>query len=159
MLFLCAGAGQQGAISHDPLLWISCLTEPCSLQEEALKMIENFHQQLTSGEADFATLASKESHCSSAKRGGDLGKFEPGTMMPAFEEATYALKVMGCAAVVCVGVVVNWALVHGREHLLWGLTGVCSACSLVAASEDHSQFRCSPTSSAADWGAEWPSLH
>lgn len=56
-------------------------------------MIENFHQQLTSGEADFATLASKESHCSSAKRGGDLGKFEPGTMMPAFEEATYALKV------------------------------------------------------------------
>eukprot|EP00891_Asterochloris_glomerata_P008641 jgi/Astpho2/8641/Aster-05116 len=65
----------------------------CSLQEEALQMIENFHQQLTSGEADFTTLASKESHCSSAKRGGDLGKFEPGTMMPAFEEATYALKV------------------------------------------------------------------
>ena len=60
-------------------------------------MVENFHQQLTSGQADFATLASKESHCSSAKRGGDLGKFEPGTMMPAFEEATYALKVMSGA--------------------------------------------------------------
>ena len=76
-------------------------------------MIENFHQQLTSGESDFATLASKESHCSSAKRGGDLGKFEPGTMMPAFEEATYTLKVMSCAAVVCVGVVVDWALMYG----------------------------------------------
>ncbi len=34
-----------------------------------------FHGQLVRGEVDFATLASRESHCSSAKRGGDLGEF------------------------------------------------------------------------------------
>ena len=63
------------------------------LQEEALAKIQQFHQQLTSGQADFKTLASQESHCSSAKRGGDLGDFGPGQMQKPFEDATYALKV------------------------------------------------------------------
>ena len=63
------------------------------IQEEALAKIEQFHQQLTSGQADFKTLASQESHCSSAKRGGDLGEFGPGQMQKPFEDATYALKV------------------------------------------------------------------
>ena len=63
------------------------------LQEEALTKIQQFHQQLTSGQAEFKTLASQESHCSSAKRGGDLGEFGPGQMQKPFEEATYALKV------------------------------------------------------------------
>lgn len=63
------------------------------LQEEALTKIQQFQQQLTSGQADFASLATQESHCSSAKRGGDLGEFGPGQMQKAFEEATYALKV------------------------------------------------------------------
>lgn len=62
-------------------------------QEEALAKIQQFQQQLTSGHADFASLASQESHCSSAKRGGDLGEFGPGQMQKPFEEATYALKV------------------------------------------------------------------
>lgn len=63
------------------------------LQEEALAKIQQFQQQLTSGQADFASLATQESHCSSAKRGGDLGEFGPGQMQKPFEEATYALKV------------------------------------------------------------------
>lgn len=62
------------------------------MQEEALAKIQQFQQQL-SGKADFASLASQESHCSSAKRGGDLGEFGPGQMQKPFEEATYALKV------------------------------------------------------------------
>lgn len=62
-------------------------------KEEALTKIQQFHQQLTSGQADFKTLASQESHCSSAKRGGDLGEFGPGQMQKPFEDATYALKV------------------------------------------------------------------
>lgn len=62
-------------------------------KEEALAKIEQFHQQLASGQADFKTLASQESHCSSAKRGGDLGEFGPGQMQKPFEDATYALKV------------------------------------------------------------------
>lgn len=35
----------------------------------------------------------QESHCSSARRGGDLGEFGPGKMQPAFEQATFALAV------------------------------------------------------------------
>ena len=62
-------------------------------QEEALTKIQQFQQQLTSGKADFASLASQESHCSSAKRGGDLGEFGPGQMQKPFEDATFALKV------------------------------------------------------------------
>jgi peptidyl-prolyl cis-trans isomerase NIMA-interacting 1 len=62
-------------------------------KEEALAMIEVFQQQLINGEADFATLASVESHCSSAKRGGDLGVFGRGQMMKEFEEPAFNLKV------------------------------------------------------------------
>lgn len=36
--------------------------------------------QITSGEVTFAEIASKESDCSSAKRGGDLGPFGRGQM-------------------------------------------------------------------------------
>ena len=35
----------------------------------------------------------RESDCSSAKRGGDLGKFELGQMQPAFESAAFQLKI------------------------------------------------------------------
>lgn len=55
-------------------------------------MIEEFRRQLVAG-ADFAALASKESHCSSAQRGGDLGVFGKGQMQPAFEQAAFALQV------------------------------------------------------------------
>lgn len=62
-------------------------------KEEALQMINEFRQQIVSGRADFNSLATKESHCSSAKRGGDLGEFGRGQMQAPFEQATYALKV------------------------------------------------------------------
>ncbi|PNW72347.1 hypothetical protein CHLRE_16g671900v5 [Chlamydomonas reinhardtii] len=62
-------------------------------REEALAMIEHFHSMLVKGEVEFAALAAQESHCSSAKRGGDLGEFGRGEMQKPFEDATYALKV------------------------------------------------------------------
>lgn len=62
-------------------------------QEEALDMINRFREILVSGKEDFASLASKESHCSSARNGGDLGEFGRGQMQKVFEEATYALEV------------------------------------------------------------------
>ena len=49
--------------------------------EEALEMINAFREQLMAGDPAtlpmrFADLAAVESHCSSAKRGGDLGSFK-----------------------------------------------------------------------------------
>lgn len=75
-------------------------------KEEALAMIEEFRARLVAAAAanegagpatalqqEFEALAAVESHCSSAKRGGDLGPFGPGQMQAAFEDATYALAV------------------------------------------------------------------
>jgi peptidyl-prolyl cis-trans isomerase NIMA-interacting 1 len=49
-------------------------------EDEALAMIEGFHANLVTGDPEtlqqrFSDLATSESHCSSAKRGGDLGQF------------------------------------------------------------------------------------
>mmetsp|Transcript_11033 Transcript_11033/g.31794 ORF Transcript_11033/g.31794 Transcript_11033/m.31794 type:complete len:236 (-) Transcript_11033:139-846(-) len=44
-------------------------------------------------QATFEELARTESDCSSAKRGGDLGFFGRRKMQPAFEEASFGLKV------------------------------------------------------------------
>jgi hypothetical protein len=54
--------------------------------EEALRMIESFREQLMVGDPAtlprrFADLARTESHCSSAKRGGDLGPFRCGVIV------------------------------------------------------------------------------
>lgn len=68
--------------------------------EEALVIIQAFREQLISSSATpdelaqhFADLASRESHCSSAKKGGDLGPFGPGQMQEAFDKGTRALQV------------------------------------------------------------------
>jgi len=45
-------------------------------------------KQLAKG-ADFAALAKKHSQCTSAKRGGDLGEFGPGTMLKAFDNVVF----------------------------------------------------------------------
>jgi NIMA-interacting peptidyl-prolyl cis-trans isomerase 1 len=69
--------------------------------QEALEDIERLRAEIlgrvsANGEAlfdVFSELAERESHCSSAKRGGDLGAYGPGQMQRAFEDATYALRV------------------------------------------------------------------
>ena len=60
---------------------------------EALAMLDAFRARLAAGESTFAELAEAESHCSSAKRGGDLGPFGRGKMQRPFEEAAFALEV------------------------------------------------------------------
>jgi len=60
---------------------------------EALELIKSYREQIVSGEATFAELASKFSDCSSAKRNGNLGPFGRGQMQKPFEEAAFALKV------------------------------------------------------------------
>ena len=66
---------------------------------EALAQIEALKAKLAAG-SDFAELAKKNSDCPSSRTGGDLGKFGRGQMVPAFEQATYALPVGGVSGVV-----------------------------------------------------------
>ena len=49
---------------------------------------DSLKQKLIKG-ADFATLAKKHSLCTSAKKGGDLGEFSPGTMVKAFDQVVF----------------------------------------------------------------------
>lgn len=59
---------------------------------ETLALAEELHQRLADGE-DFAALAEEYSDdTGSAINGGDLGWFGRGVMVPAFEEAAFALE-------------------------------------------------------------------
>ncbi|KAK4416800.1 Peptidyl-prolyl cis-trans isomerase Pin1 [Sesamum alatum] len=62
-------------------------------REEAVSQLQALRRDILSGDASFKDLASQHSHCSSAKRGGDLGSFGRGQMQKPFEEATFALKI------------------------------------------------------------------
>jgi peptidyl-prolyl cis-trans isomerase C len=58
---------------------------------EARKKIEEVQQKLKDG-GDFAVLAKEYSEGPSSTKGGDLGYFRRGQMVPPFEEAAQALK-------------------------------------------------------------------
>ncbi|KAJ2326903.1 Peptidyl-prolyl cis-trans isomerase NIMA-interacting protein 1, partial [Coemansia sp. RSA 2673] len=76
--------------------------------EEAIERVLGFREEIMEEPSDeeltpeqllerrkamFADLASSESDCSSAKRGGDLGWFDRGQMQPAFEKGVLALEI------------------------------------------------------------------
>jgi peptidyl-prolyl cis-trans isomerase C len=58
----------------------------------AQQKAEALRGQLAAG-TNFAALAKAESSCPSAARGGDLGSFGRGQMVPAFEEAAFSQEV------------------------------------------------------------------
>lgn len=65
--------------------------KPELTEEQALAKAEALRKKLTDG-ASFEELAKAESDDSgSAERGGDLGEFAKGMMVPQFEEAAFAL--------------------------------------------------------------------
>lgn len=49
-------------------------------------------QQIEAG-SDFAELAKKHSSCPSGAKGGDLGEFGPGMMVPAFDKVVFSAPV------------------------------------------------------------------
>lgn len=60
--------------------------------EQALKKIQDIRKQLVAG-AKFSDLAKKYSQDpGSAKLGGDLGLFQQGMMVPAFDKAVFSMK-------------------------------------------------------------------
>jgi peptidyl-prolyl cis-trans isomerase C len=61
--------------------------------------IEELLKQAKAG-VDFAQLAQANSDCPSKAKGGDLGFFEKGRMVPEFSEAAFALKDGGISGVV-----------------------------------------------------------
>ncbi|CAL9109328.1 unnamed protein product [Musa textilis] len=62
-------------------------------RDAAVRQLLALREDIVSGKARFQDVAARYSDCSSAKRGGDLGRFGRGQMQKPFEEATYGLKV------------------------------------------------------------------
>lgn len=59
---------------------------------DQLHEAQDLQKKLAEGET-FESLAKKFSKCPSKERGGDLGSFGRGRMVPAFEEGAFALEV------------------------------------------------------------------
>ena len=68
-------------------------------KKKALGFLTDLREQVAAG-ADFAALAAEHSSCPSRHKAGDLGEFVPGQMVPAFEQAAFALDVGGLSDVV-----------------------------------------------------------
>lgn len=69
-------------------------------QEEARELITNLQEQIQNGDISFVQTAIEYSDCPSGQDGGMLGEFTRGEMVPAFEEAAFALPVGGMSGVV-----------------------------------------------------------
>lgn len=66
--------------------------DPNKVKAAAKAKAEGLLKQIKAG-ADFAELAKANSDCPSKAKGGDLGMFGRGQMVPPFEQAAFALKV------------------------------------------------------------------
>jgi peptidyl-prolyl cis-trans isomerase C len=66
---------------------------------EKKKKLQDLRRQIAEG-GDFASLARLHSTCPSSTRGGSLGSFGRGQMVPPFEEAAFALEAGGLSDIV-----------------------------------------------------------
>ena len=82
---------QPESITASHILISTQEAEDDTAKEEARQRAEELKAQLDDG-ADFAQLAQEHSEGPSASRGGSLGQFSRGQMVPAFEEAAFAME-------------------------------------------------------------------
>ena len=61
-------------------------------KEDAFEQINKLKTEIAEG-ADFADVAKEHSDCPSSAKGGDLGKFGRGQMVPEFEVAAFSMEV------------------------------------------------------------------
>lgn len=66
--------------------------DPQEQKDNARKRIEEVQERLAAGE-EFAVLAKEYSQTNSAEKGGDLGFFPKGKMVPEFERLAFSMKV------------------------------------------------------------------
>ena len=89
--------GNKDRFKHDELVGarhiLIAVPKDASEQQKATaqEKISMLRQDLIGGK-DFANLARIYSDCPSRDRGGDLGYFSKGTMVPEFEQAAFSLK-------------------------------------------------------------------
>lgn len=65
----------------------------CHILLKTKEEAEQIKAQLDKG-ANFQALAKKHSLCPSAKKGGDLGEFRRGDMVPAFENVVFKKEIL-----------------------------------------------------------------
>lgn len=65
---------------------------PAVTEESAKQVVDELYARATAGE-DFAALAAANSACPSGQRGGDLGTFGKGQMVPEFEQAAFTQEI------------------------------------------------------------------
>ena len=68
-------------------------------KDEAQTLIDDLKLKVDGG-ADFAELAKQHSDCPSGQKGGDLGRFGRGQMVPAFDASAFGLEVGATSDVV-----------------------------------------------------------
>jgi len=83
-------------------------------KKKALDKISALRKELLEGK-DFAEVAKTSSDCPSRVRGGDLGYFSKGTMVPEFEEIAFALKEGQVSEPVQTQFGYHLILVHGKR--------------------------------------------
>lgn len=65
----------------------------CHILVKTKEEADRIKSQLHKG-ANFQALAKKHSLCPSAKKGGDLGEFRRGDMVPAFENVVFKKEIL-----------------------------------------------------------------
>lgn len=83
-------------------------------KKAALEKIQALRKEIAGGK-DFGEVAKANSDCPSRERGGDLGYFPKGAMVPEFEKAAFSLKEGELSGVVETSYGYHLILVYGKK--------------------------------------------